>query len=209
MKLKGQLTGLAGVFTGGSRGSAAASGKLAGSRPSSAGFSATGESSSASRTVRMGVSSGAVTAVQIEPPLEERPDRVPVTEAQKRGILDPLSAVVAVAANRGPPDDPATCNRTIPVYDGTQRFNVVLSYAETRPVQKPGFTGNVLVCRARYVPIAGHRAERPAVKFMAENQDMNVWLAPVEGTRVLVPIRIQVRTMLGVSVVEAQRWAVE
>lgn len=209
VKLKGQLTGLAGAFSGGSRGSAAASGKLAGSRVSSTGFSASGESSSAARTVRMGVASGVVTGVQIDPPFEDRPDRVPVTEAQKRGIVDPLSALFAVTANGGKPDEPASCNRTIPVYDGTQRFNVVLSYAETRQVAKPGFSGNVLVCQARYVPIAGHRSERPSVKFMAENRDMNVWFAPVEGTRVLVPIRIQVRTMMGLSVVEAQKWTLQ
>ena len=55
----------------------------------------------------------------------------------------------------------------------------------------------MLVCNARYVPIAGHRALRPATKFMEENKDMSVWLAPVEGQRVLVPLRIAVRTMIG------------
>ncbi len=36
------------------------------------------------------------------------------------------------------------------MFDGATRFNVVLSYAETRPVQKPGYVGPVLVCTARY-----------------------------------------------------------
>ncbi|HEY0354042.1 MAG TPA: DUF3108 domain-containing protein, partial [Enterovirga sp.] len=61
-------------------------------------------------------------------------------------------------------------------------------------------------CNARYIPIAGHRAERPAVKFMTENRDMSVWLAPVEGARVLVPLRISVRTMIGTTVIEAESW---
>jgi hypothetical protein len=76
-------------------------------------------------------------------------------------------------------------------------------------VKKPGYVGNVLVCNARYVPIAGHRPGRPAVQFMVENRDMSVWLAPVEGARVLVPLRIAVRTMIGTSVIEAQSWRVE
>jgi hypothetical protein len=56
------------------------------------------------------------------------------------------------------------------------------------------------------VPISGHRPTRSAVKFMEENRNMSVWLAPLEGTRVLAPLRIAVETMVGMSVIEAQRW---
>jgi hypothetical protein len=41
---------------------------------------------------------------------------------------------------------------------------------------------------------------------MQDNRDISVWLAPVEGSRVLVPLRIAVRTMVGMSVIEASRW---
>jgi hypothetical protein len=61
----------------------------------------------------------------------------------------------------------------------------------------------------RYVPISGHRPERPGTKFMAENKDMSVWLAPVEGKRVLFPLRVAVQTMVGMSVAEASQWSVE
>jgi hypothetical protein len=44
---------------------------------------------------------------------------------------------------------------------------------------------------------------------MQENKDMNVWLAPVEGQRVLFPIRIAVRTMMGMGELEAANWSVE
>jgi hypothetical protein len=50
---------------------------------------------------------------------------------------------------------------------------------------------------------------RPATKFMAENRDMSVWLAPVEGSRLLMPLRISVRTTIGTSVIEANRWALQ
>jgi hypothetical protein len=112
------------------------------------------------------------------------------------------------ATSTGNPTDPGNCNRTIPVFDGAARFDVVLTYGETKAVEKPGYKGSVLVCNARYVPIAGHRSLRPSTKFMEENRDMQVWLAPVQGTRLLVPLRIAVRTMVGMSVVEASQWAV-
>ncbi len=209
LQMKAQLTGIAGLFTASGRGGAAANGTVSGSRILSGGFSATGRSGENERMVRMSVSSGNTTGIDIEPPFEPRPDRVPVSEADKRGIIDPLSGLVAIAANRAKPEEAANCNRTIPVFDGSQRFNIVLSYAETRPVQKPGFSGIVLVCNARYVPVSGHRPDRWVVKFMEENRDMSVWLAPVAGTRLLLPLRISVRTYYGTSVVEAERWRVE
>ena len=95
----------------------------------------------------------------------------------------------------------------MPIFDGAARFNVVLSYEETKQIEKPGYSGPVLVCNARYVPIAGHRALRPSTKFMQENRDMPVWLAPVDGADLLVPLRISVQTMVGMSVVEASQWA--
>lgn len=212
LSMSAQLTGIAGLLSGSGRGAASATGAVVGSRLVPTGFSATGRSSSAERTVRVAISSGNANRIEIDPPFQETPDmppRVPLREADKLGIIDPLSAVVAVAALRAKPDEAANCNRTVPVFDGTQRFDIVMSFAETKRVQKPGFSGDVLVCDVRYVPVAGHRPERPSVKFMTDNREMNVWLAPVEGSRVLVPIRISVRTMLGTTVVEAERWTLD
>ncbi|MDB5559239.1 MAG: hypothetical protein JWQ36_2173 [Enterovirga sp.] len=209
LRMNAQLTGLAGLFTASGRGGAVATGSLGGNRPLSSGFSATGKSGSSERTVQMALAAGNASEIRIEPPFEPRPDRVPIEDEHKKGILDPLSAVLGVVATKGGPGDPANCNRTLPVFDGTQRFNVVLTYASKRRVQKPGFSGEVLVCNARYIPVAGHRPERWAVKFMQDNRDIAVWLAPVEGTRVLVPFRIDLRTYFGISVVEAERWALE
>ena len=61
----------------------------------------------------------------------------------------------------------------------------------------------MLVCAARYNPIAGHRTGRKSTQFMADNKDMEVWLAPVEGPRVLLPLRISIRTMIGTTLIDA------
>jgi hypothetical protein len=143
----------------------------------------------------------------VTPPLVDTGDRVPVSAANKRGVVDPASALMMPAQSRGDLTDPENCNRTLPVFDGATRFNVVLSYGETRAIEKPGYSGPVLVCNARYQAIAGHRPDRPGVQFMEQNRDMSVWLAPVEGTRVLLPVRISVKTTLGTNIIEATRWA--
>ncbi|MET0746164.1 MAG: DUF3108 domain-containing protein [Microvirga sp.] len=208
MQFAVKLTGLARMLTGG-KGAATASGSILGPQPQPTAFAVTSRSSSAERTVRMGLSAGNVAALDVNPPVDEKADRVAIKEADKRGIVDPLSALLMpVAGGRGP-TDPANCGRTLPVFDGAARFNVVLSYGETRSVDIPGYRGPVLVCNARYVPISGHRALRPATKFMEENKDMSVWLAPVAGQKVLVPVRIAVRTMVGMSVVEASNWSLD
>ncbi|KAA2237103.1 DUF3108 domain-containing protein [Salinarimonas soli] len=204
LDVNAKLTGLVGLFVNG-RGAATSTGSVSNGRVMPASFAVTSRNSSESRTVRMGLSSGNVAAVDITPPLDVKEDRVPVVDAHRRGIVDPVSALIMPMA-AGEPLSPAQCARTIPVFDGASRFNIVLSYEGTRAVEKPGFKGDVLVCKVRWVPIAGHRPDKAAVKFMAENRNMSVWLAPLEGTRVLAPLRIAVETMVGMSVVEASRW---
>ena len=63
------------------------------------------------------------------------------------------------------------------------------------------------ICAVRYVPIAGHRRDRPATKFMADNKELEVWLAPVASAHVLVPFRISALTMMGVTVIEADEFS--
>jgi hypothetical protein len=208
LSVQAKLTGLAGILTSG-RGAANASGAFSNGRPTPSNFAVTSRSSKDSRTVRMGLASGSVAAVEITPPIEPHPDRVPVVAAHRQGVLDPLSALLMPAAARGDVLDAANCDRTIPVFDGASRFNVVLSFVETKEVEKPGYKGPVLVCRAKWIPISGHRPARRAVQFMQDNEDMSVWLAPVDSARVLVPMRIAVRTMIGMSVIEAEDWRLD
>ncbi|MBV9288650.1 MAG: DUF3108 domain-containing protein, partial [Hyphomicrobiales bacterium] len=66
-----------------------------------------------------------------------------------------------------------------------------------------------IVCAARYVPISGHSANRPATKFMAENKDLEVWLAPIESDHLLFPFRVSARTMIGTTVIEASEFRIE
>jgi uncharacterized protein DUF3108 len=209
MQGNAKLTGLAMILTGG-RGEASASGTLDGeASPRSNKFAVLSKTSDNQRSVRMGLKSGRVAKVEIDPPLEPKPDRVPVKAADKRGVVDPMSALLMPAVASKNLTDPANCERTIPVFDGASRMNVVLSYAETKKVEVPGYSGPVLVCNARYVPISGHRSERPATKFMQENKDMSVWLAPVEGPRLFFPLKVSVRTMIGMGEMQASLWSLE
>lgn len=204
LNVSSALTGLAGAVSGG-RGAATAKGNVAGRNVLTNGFSFSASNGKAQRTIQIAAASGSVRNVVIEPPFEPGAagDRIPLRDSHKIGVLDPVSALI-MPSRSADALDKANCERRIPVFDGAQRFDVVLSYAGTRQVKSDnGYTGTVLVCQARYVPVAGHRPDRRVTKFMEANRHMDAWLAPVNGGKLLVPYRISVKTMIGTTVIEA------
>ncbi len=204
---KARLTGLAGVLVSG-KGGAIATGQVSGARVYPATFAVTSASSDQSRSVRMALVSGNVQQVEIDPPLPDWnvPDRVPVSEVHKRNIIDPLSALLMPVAIKAEGLEASACNRSIPVFDGAARFNIVLAYTGTKKIESDGYNGTVVVCTARYVPVAGHRPNRRVTKFMVANRDIETWLAPVPGESVYIPYRISLKTLAGTTVIEATRF---
>jgi Protein of unknown function (DUF3108) len=69
-----------------------------------------------------------------------------------------------------------------------------------------GYRGPAVVCAIQFVPLAGYVPDRPAVKYLVSQHDMEVWLAPVMGTRVVVPFRVSIPTPLGRGVLEATQF---
>lgn len=161
--VRAKMTGLAGMLTSG-RGAGTSSGSTVPGKVLPSAYALTSGGGNGTYTVRMALSAGNVAGVEITPPISQAEDRVPVLEMHKRGVVDPVSALIMPVGGQGPLLDPSSCNRTIPVFDGAGRFDVSLSFSTTKTVELPGYTGPVLVCQARYTPIAGHRtgARRPS-----------------------------------------------
>ncbi len=203
-----RLTGLARLFAN-ARGASTGRGSIVGGHVSPATFATIAASSQMTRTIRMALAGNAVTGVDIAPPFEDKPDRVPLGPHDEQDIVDPVGAFVIPAPASGPMVSPAACNRKIPIFDGYTRFDVDLTYVGERNAKAKGYDGPVAVCSARYVPISGHRRDRQATRFMADNKDLEVWLAPIASDHVLIPFRISVRTMIGTTVVEASEFRVD
>ncbi len=172
-------------------------------------FATTSASSHETRTVRMSLNAGTVKTVEIIPPWEDRDGRVPVTEAHKRNILDPTSAFIMAVPEDQPLVGPAACNRTIPIYDGFVRFDLTLSFVGTRDVAVKGYSGPVSVCAARYTPISGHKWDSRSARFMAQNREIEAWLAPVPRAHVVVPFHVALTTLVGAAVIDAVEFSVE
>jgi hypothetical protein len=154
--------------------------------------------------VRMTLRAGTVKEVAVEPPTPPSPDRVPVTEAHRKGVTDPLSAAIMPVAGTGEVLTPDACKRKLAIFDGRQRADIELVFKRMDRVHADkGYRGPVVVCTVLYTPIAGHRPERPAIKYLIETREMEIWLAPIAGTRLVVPFRFSVPTPFGLGVLQA------
>src|SRR6266571_3290449 len=157
--------------------------------------------------IRMALNGGAVKDLIAEPPTPFAPDRVPITDAHVRGVVDPLTAGLIPMGASGDMLSPEACHRTLPIFDGRQRYDLVLSFKRMERVRaERGYQGPAVVCMVVYQPLAGHRPERAAIRHLAQSRDMEIALAPVAGTRVLAPFRILIPTLIGPAVLQATQF---
>jgi hypothetical protein len=197
-----RLSGVSRLVASG-RGSATASGRIAGARAVPANYQLTLNTTQQNDAIRMAMAGGSVRSHSAEPERPAAGDEVPLTSAHRQGVLDPLSAGFFFVGGSGSTVTPEACAKTFPVFDGRQRYDLSFSFARTETVKTAGYDGPVVVCNARYRAIAGHR---PAVTApMEANRDMQIWLVPVAGTRALVPARISIRTPIGLAQIEPTR----
>jgi hypothetical protein len=84
------------------------------------------------------------------------------------------------------------------VFDGKQRYDIVLKPKRTETLANGApLAGVVAVCQVKYVPIAGHKPDHPGVKFVAENEDIEVWHVSVPGTTLYIPYQVVMPTTWG------------
>jgi hypothetical protein len=159
--------------------------------------------------VRMAMRAGTIVDLVAEPTLSQAVDRVPIKQSHKTQISDPISAFLIPLDRPGLPVGRLVCNRTVKVFDGWTRFDVQLFYKETKAVDGSAgaYAGRVVVCGARYIPVAGHRSSRPSVKEMADNRRLEVWLVQVKDRPFMVPYRFLIGTEIGDLVVYATRFS--
>ena len=134
-------------------------------------------------------------------------DRVPVTNSNRQGIVDPLTALLFSAAAAGEGLSQEACRLTLPIFDGHQRYDLKLAFKRMDEMKaEKGYAGPVVVCSVRYEPIAGHRANISLVKYLSEGREMEIALAPIAGTRLLAPFRLSVVSTLANLMIEAIRF---
>jgi hypothetical protein len=132
--------------------------------------------------------------------------RVPVTDANRQGNVDPLTAMLFSSSTIGALSQEA-CRRTLPIFDGQQRYDLKLAFKRMdKAAAEKGYAGPVVVCSLRYEPIAGHSASNTLVKYVSEGREMELALAPIAGTHWLAPIRFSIASTIANLVIEASRF---
>jgi len=197
LSAKGRTDGVARLFSRG-KGSFSSEGKFEGVSVISAVHEVQVTEKGKTAKLAMSFDNGNLKDVTISPKKKPRTHKntVPVLAEHLKSIIDPASSIVVPTVGNAT-SGRDVCERTLNVFDGETRFDIELTYKSTRPISAKGFKGLAYVCRLMYVPVAGHREGQKYVELMRKNKDMEIWLAPIAGTSVYTPIKIDVESPVG------------
>jgi Protein of unknown function (DUF3108) len=201
----GKASGVLSVLVNG-EGAVTTAGNIANGRLAPSSFTSTTTDDEGTIKLQMTFADGVATE-QIAPQPPVRKDRLPVTDADRRGVTDPLSAVL-IPTKAGPGVlSSSDCNHLLMIFDGRRRYNLVLRYGRMSKVTVThGYAGPILVCGVILQPIAGYRSDSLLVKYVAGRRDMELWFAPVGGSAVMAPVRVLMPTLIGTLKIEADRF---
>ncbi len=207
LKANGRTEGVARLFSKG-KGSFRSAGHFEGNSVISASHSVEVTERGKTAKLDMSFDEGNLKDVVAVPEKKQRTGKkyIPIMEEHLKSIIDPASSIVVpTKVNASGGRD--VCGRTLNVYDGETRFDVVLTYKSTRPISAKGYKGLAYVCKFMYVPVAGHKQGHKSVELMRKNEKMEIWLAPINGTSVFTPIKIDVDSPVGRFVAYPKRFS--
>jgi hypothetical protein len=205
----GGTTGILKTIANGS-GTGAAQGRVANGTLNPAAYQATTTTSKKSETIHIVLANGNVKEFGIDPTPPVDADRIPVTDAHKKGVLDPMTASLLRVPGTGDPVSPDACHASTAVFDGRMRYELRLDYKRMETVKaEKGYYGPAVVCAIYFVPISGYIPDRPVIKYLTTQRNMEIAFAPVAGTRYLVPFRLVIPTPLGTAMLEATQFITE
>jgi hypothetical protein len=202
----GRSGGVLAAFASG-EGTGAARGRIRAGQLLPANYNATISANKKSEEIRIALQNGVVRDVAIEPAQPDNPNRLPVTDAHKKGVMDPMTASLVRVAGTDDPLGPAACASSAAVFDGRMRYDLQLRFKRMDTVKaEQGSKGPAVVCTVLFTPVAGYVPGRVAIKYLAAQRDMEVWFVPVAGTRLIAPFKVSIPTPLGTGTLEATQF---
>jgi len=205
----GGTSGLMKTFSSGS-GNTSAQGKVVNGALVASSYVAGTATAKRTEQIHMTLQNGNVKDYAIEPTPPVDPDRIPVTEAHRHGVYDPMTAALLRVPGNGDPLTPDACRTGAAIFDGRMRYDLKLDFKRAENVKADkGYHGPGIVCAVYFTPIAGYIPDRPVIKYLAAQRDIEITFVPLAGTRILVPFRMRVPTPLGMAMLEATQFVTQ
>jgi hypothetical protein len=196
-----QISALLGVFRW--RGVTHSSGTLKAKNPQPADFRFDYESTVRNGSIAMGFGKEGLDRLMVLPTTAEAADTVPLTRAHLKDVVDPLSAILTLTHT----DAPSPCGRRVSIFDGKQRFDLDLRYARQVPVE--GGRGEIaVVCRVKYIPIAGYRPTAET-RELASSNSIEIMFRLVPQAKLALPQSVTVPTAAGEARINLERVNIE
>ena len=191
------------AFSGGT-GSGASQGRVVNGALVANAYVATTMTTKKSETIRMVLANGGVKDFSIDPEPPVDPDRIVVTDAHRRGVLDPMTGSMLRVAGNGEVLSPDACRSGAGIFDGRLRYDLKLDFKRMETVKaERGYHGPAVVCAVYFTPVAGYIPDRPVIKYLAAQRKIEIAFVPIAGTRILVPFRMAIPTPFGPAMLEA------
>jgi hypothetical protein len=202
----GGTSGLLKAFAGGS-GTGASQGRVVNGALVSTNYSATTTTSKKSEAIHMVLANGVVKEYGIEPEPPVDPDRLPITEAHRKGVYDPMTGSLLRVPGSGELLTPDACRTGAAIFDGRMRYDLKLDFKRMETVKaEKGYQGPAIVCAIYFTPVAGYIPDRAVIRYLTAQRHIEIAFAPVAGTRILVPFRMVIPTPLGTAMLEATQF---
>jgi hypothetical protein len=202
----GGTSGILKAFASGS-GTGAAQGRMVGGLPVATNYTASTTTPKKSEAIHMVLVNGTIKEYGIDPEPPVDPDRIPVTDAHRRGVFDPMTGSMLRVPGTADPLTPDACHVAAPIFDGRMRYDLKLDFKRMETVKaEKGYRGPVVVCAVYFSPVAGYIPDRAVIKYLAAQRNIEIAFAPVAGTRILVPFWMKIPTPLGPAMLEATQF---
>lgn len=181
-------------------------GRFKGTVPVPAGHRLTYTQKKEKGSVLMAFSKGNVRKTTSTPKVKYKTGAIVPKKSDLQAVLDPVSSLLFRVAPEHVGNGARVCNRTVKVYDGKNRLNLVSRLKSKGRASVKGFKGDVFTCQLRYKMIAGLHPRAASVKFMTANKDIEITMARVGKTNVYALFGFRVKTRRGTAVGKAYKF---
>lgn len=153
------------------------------------------------KSTKIRFAGGNVVAAENEPPVKKSDPWVETAPGDLKNVSDPLSALMIPAS-----DARSVCNRSLSVFDGQTRAEIQLAFNGTESFTADGFTGESVICSARFIPVSGYQKGKKSIDYLANRSRITVSFASLGDSGIYAPVVARIGTRIGTLKISATRF---